>query len=352
MNPESTLRAMTVAAVALTAVPYGCSRALHDASRGTPAQSGGAGGEVSGGGAARAGASAVFGAGMPGAWGDGAPDSIGGFAAEYDGSDHGSYGDGQPIGDGAYADGAANLHADGVPSLGDGAVLGLGGTVGVTHSDGVAMQGDGTGWTDVYGDGVSWHTGGAGGFDGATSGDGASWHSDGAPKDPGPPQMDGAQWTSDGAPAPWVDGCGTECASVPAGYPWDARYLNAPLPDELADVCAGAPIDRIQSDSDELWRSLLEGQWLLCPGTRPADSPLPADVVGIAFLAEGFVAFVLDADGTVVRGTGIDYTGSWAYEGRLSVQGDGATSGSTSTVVLAVDPYQLRTENLGRLVRP
>ncbi len=144
---------------------------------------------------------------------------------------------------------------------------------------------------------------------------------------------------------------------IPEDWPTDSDYVGAPLPANIDDLCSAQPGDIFQAYNTTKWTTMLTGQWLLCPDTAPATTPLPDDVVGLLFADDGeFVALVLDSSDQVVLASGIDYTGEWLYRnyylGNLRLQPDGAFDPTYNDVILGLDPIQLRAENVGRLIRP
>ena len=84
--------------------------------------------------------------------------------------------------------------------------------------------------------------------------------------------------------------------------------------DEL-ETCSASPARQTPTPTNvDAYYALSEGAWLGCPGYEHPESfgPRPPGEVGIELSRNGtYTILVRGAEGSLERGTGIDYTGTW-----------------------------------------
>lgn len=138
-------------------------------------------------------------------------------------------------------------------------------------------------------------------------------------------------------------------------------YIGQELPVILEELCGASP-DRIEAwETEEEVKLCVRGQWLAC--SEPVGlNPVGPDEVGVEFNLDGTMTkLVVDAQGLVQRGIGIDSEGTWEY-GTDGMQGSPPSilyswtpqQGGLWVIrpVFTSEPEQMRTEAMGWLARP
>jgi len=137
-----------------------------------------------------------------------------------------------------------------------------------------------------------------------------------SPEDAGSSPEDADSSPEDAGPSPEDAGSSPEDASTPEDAttsPEDAGTRPTTENDQLA-TCGASPAMWARTTTADAFYDASEGAWLGCPDYElPQDfGPRIAGAVGLEISRDGtYTILVRATDGSVERGTGIDYTGTW-----------------------------------------